>query len=73
MECPRHSHLVAAKRVLRYLKGASDYGVLFPKNEEQIEMELVGYSDSDWCGDKLDRRSTMGYVFEYLGAPRSKQ
>ena len=34
-------------------------------------IELTGYSDSDWCGDKNDRKSTAGYIFFYGGAPIS--
>jgi len=54
-----------------YLKGMLNYGVLFPNNGNSSTVELVGYSDSDWCGDKDERRSTMGYVFNFLGAPLS--
>lgn len=72
MSNPRQSHLMAAKRVLRYLKGTQGYGVLFPHQErEGTGLQLVAYSDSDWCGDLLDRRSTMGYVFLICGAPVS--
>lgn len=70
MDDPRHSHLVAAKRILRYLKGTIDFGILFPKRNQGVT-ELVGYSDSDWCGDRSDRRSTTGYLFKFLNAPIS--
>lgn len=53
MDDPRHSHLLAAERVLRYLKGTLDFGILFPK-KNQGTAELIGYSNSDWCGDKFD-------------------
>lgn len=33
MDDPRQSHLVAAKRIMRYLKGTLDYGILFPKED----------------------------------------
>lgn len=68
---PLKPHLIAAKRVLRYIKGTLNYGILFPTAENNSEIELVGYSDSDWCGDKADRRSTSGYVFKCQGAPIS--
>lgn len=35
------------------------------------ELKLVGYTDSDWGGDKETRRSTSGYVFTLAGAPVS--
>jgi hypothetical protein len=68
MNEPRKSHLIAAKRILRYVKGTVNYGVLFPKHEAKSAVKLVGYSDSDWCGDRIDRRSTSGYVFLLNGA-----
>jgi len=70
---PRQLHLIAAKRILRYLKGTAGVGILFPK--EKFDLRLVGYSNSnsDWCGDKDDRKSSIGYIFfleEHLRAPK---
>ncbi|RDX90273.1 Copia protein, partial [Mucuna pruriens] len=56
---------------LRYVQGTVDFGILFPKEEVAVEPKLVGYSGSDWCGDKQDRKSTVGYIFFYGGAPIS--
>ena len=58
--CAKHTsdHWTAIKRILRYLKGTHDYGLLYRKN---APVELTGYSDSDWTGDIGDRKS--GYVF----------
>ncbi|KAF2302128.1 hypothetical protein GH714_032881 [Hevea brasiliensis] len=44
MNSPSNSHFMVAKRVLKYLKGTSDYGVLYLKNEN---VKLEGYVDSD--------------------------
>jgi hypothetical protein len=52
---PRESHLKATKRILRYLKGTHDVGLWFPK---ESNFELIGYSDSDYGGCKIDRMST---------------
>jgi hypothetical protein len=49
MQKPKVSHLAAAKRILRYLKGTLDYGILFPATDEGKECKLVGYTDSSWC------------------------
>ncbi|XP_058776407.1 secreted RxLR effector protein 161-like [Vicia villosa] len=57
---PTTSHLVAAKRILRYVKGTRSYGIQYCKGQDG---DLVGYSDSDWSGDKDDRKSTAAYVF----------
>ena len=67
----KKSHLTVTKRILRYVKGTLEYGVLFPRKTDQRTMSLLGYSDSDWCGDKTDRRSTTWYLFKFLGAPIS--
>ncbi|XP_019445525.1 PREDICTED: uncharacterized protein LOC109349243 [Lupinus angustifolius] len=70
MANPNQSHMTAAKRIMRYLKGTLNYGIMFP-NQKENELQLVGFSDSDWCGDKEDRRSTSGYTFLVHGAPIS--
>jgi len=57
---PTTSHLVATKRILRYVKGTSNHGIQYSKNQSG---ELIGYSDSDWSGDKDDRKSIATYVF----------
>jgi len=41
MKDPKQSHLFATKRILRYLKGTSDYGVLFPKKRTNAELSCL--------------------------------
>jgi hypothetical protein len=60
MENPTEQHLLAAKRIFRYLKGTSDFGILYKKGARE---NLYGFSDSDYAGDQDDRKSTSGYVF----------
>ncbi|CAL5421106.1 unnamed protein product [Camellia sinensis] len=60
MECPTKTHLLAAKRIFRYLQGTKEFG-LFYKNGEKLG--LFGFTDSDYAGDSDDRKSTSGYVF----------
>ena len=69
MQKPKVSHLAAAKRILRYLKGTLDYGILFPAADKGKECKLVGYTNLSWCSDAEDRKSTAGYVFMLGGAP----
>ena len=57
---PTQQHWVAAKRILRYLKGTSNYGLSYKGDSGN---EVTGYSDADWAGDTGDRKSTSGYVF----------
>jgi hypothetical protein len=65
MHDPRKPHLIAAKRILRYLRGTLEHGLLFPNCTHGEGCALVGYSDSVWCGDIADRKSTSGYVFKF--------
>nr|KYP50512.1 Retrovirus-related Pol polyprotein from transposon TNT 1-94 [Cajanus cajan] len=60
MEKPRDSHWQAAKRILRYIKGTLTEGIFYDKD---IDVNLVGYIDSDWAGDIETRKSTSGYAF----------
>ncbi|KAG6508046.1 hypothetical protein ZIOFF_033401 [Zingiber officinale] len=62
MEEPVHSHWKALKRILRYIIGTVSLGLYYTN---AADYKLVGYSDSDWCGDLDDRKSTSGYVFFY--------
>ena len=60
---PKESHLVAVKRIFRYLKGTPNLGLWYPK---ESGFQLVGYSDSDYAGCKVDRKSTTGSC-QFLG------
>lgn len=55
MESPTTIHLKAAKGILRYIKGTINYGLFYPSGSN---LNLVGYSDSDWAGDSDGRKST---------------
>lgn len=66
---PGQEHWTAAKRVLRYIKGTVDFGIMYGK--KQAKTQLIGYTDADWAGDKNDRKSTSGYAFTYGGGPVS--
>ena len=57
---PTQSHLTAAKRILRYLKGTVYLGLSYKKCADG---NLIGYSDADWAGDMDDRHSTSGNLF----------
>jgi hypothetical protein len=52
---PRRVHLVAAKHVMRYLKGTLEFGLSYNGDHDFI---LSGYTDSDWTGNVFDRKST---------------
>ena len=57
---PGQKHWMAVKRILRYLKGASDYMLCY---QGKKDLRLIGYSDADWGGDVDQCKSTSGYAF----------
>ena len=60
MTDPRHVHLIAAKHILRYLKGTVDYGI---KYDVYQKINLEVYVDSDWESSAINRKSTSGCCF----------
>ncbi|GJU76690.1 hypothetical protein Tco_1273760 [Tanacetum coccineum] len=61
---PKVSHIHAVKRIFRYLKGQSKLGLWYPKDSP---FDLEAYSDSDYVGASLDRKSTTGGC-QFLGS-----
>jgi hypothetical protein len=64
MHDPRETHLVAAKRILRYLQGTISHGLVIPRS---APTQLTVYTDADWAGCPDTRRSTSGYAV-FLGS-----
>nr|KAJ0211503.1 hypothetical protein LSAT_V11C400213080 [Lactuca sativa] len=54
---PKESHLMAVKRIFRYLKGTQNLALWYPRDSA---FELFGYTDSDYAGCNLDKKSTSG-------------
>jgi hypothetical protein len=63
MHAPCEAHLVAAKRILRYLQGTLGHGLVIPRT---APTQLRVYTDADWAGCPDTRRSTSGYAV-FLG------
>lgn len=61
--CPHKEHMMAVKRVLRYLKGTTTFGIEYVADEPSLE----AYADADWAGCVVDRRSYTGYVILMSG------
>ncbi|KAJ4749927.1 Pol [Rhynchospora pubera] len=59
----KESHHKAVKRILRYVKGTQNLGLWYGR---QTELDLLGYTDADFAGDRMDRKSTSG-TCQFLG------
>ncbi|XP_047320449.1 uncharacterized mitochondrial protein AtMg00810-like [Impatiens glandulifera] len=60
---PRATHFFVVLRILRYIRGTLFHELNFAHSSP---LELRAYSNADWVGDSIDRRSTIGYCF-FLG------
>jgi hypothetical protein len=60
------------KRVMRFISATKDFGLHIEPDDpgnDKFKWNMVVYTDSDWAGDKEDRRSVSGYVIFVLGVP----
>ena len=64
VSAPRTLHLTAVLRIIRYLRGTIDRSMFFPSSST---LDLWAYSDADWAGCAVSRRSTTGYCV-FLGS-----
>ena len=68
-----NQHWMAAKHLLRYIRGTVNYCLTFISTKDT---SALGYADADWGGDLESRQSTTGYIFTLFGGPvawRSKR
>jgi hypothetical protein len=61
---PGMDHWKAAKKVMRYLKRTKDYMLTYRRSDQ---LEITGYSDSDFAGCQDSKRSTSGYIYMLAG------
>ncbi|KAL3619650.1 hypothetical protein CASFOL_034562 [Castilleja foliolosa] len=61
---PGMEHWKAAKRVLRYLQGTKDYMLTYRRSDQ---IEIVGYTNSDFAGCQDSKKSTSGYIYLLVG------
>lgn len=62
-----NSHWNAVKRIIRYLVGTVNYGILYESDINNLS--LLGFSDADFASDIETRRSTAGYLFKLAKGP----
>lgn len=58
MQSPKEEHQEAVYRILRYLKSSPGTGLFFKKGQDR---GIESFTDADWVGSTIDRRSTSGY------------
>ncbi|KAJ0169668.1 hypothetical protein K1T71_014853 [Dendrolimus kikuchii] len=66
LDKPTASLWKAGKRILRYIRGTQDKGLIYKKCDKYCK-QLIGYSDADWAADSTDRKSTSGCAVFYSG------
>ena len=72
--CPKESHLIAVKRIIRYLKGTIEMGLWYPKTGQ---FSMTSFSDADygvveWIGRVLVEHVNFSVIVLFHGLPRSK-
>jgi hypothetical protein len=82
MLAPTQMHMTAAEKVLRYLAGTKEVGLIFgSRNGSHVgdsrgrqlhgQVDMCAYSDADWANSKIDRKSVTGWVAKLNGDPIS--
>ena len=59
---PNKIHWNAVKRIIRYIKGTLNFGLIYKSNNDITKIQA--FSDADYAGDLTDRRSTTGYILK---------
>jgi hypothetical protein len=77
MQAPTRRHMLAAERVLRYLSGTRDLGLVFgsrngstvgdSRGRSNLQVDVCAYADADWANSKVDRKSVSGWVSKLNG------
>ena len=67
MHSPTEAQFAALKCILRYIKGTLSYGL----HIRDGPLHLIAFSDADWAGDTVDRRSTTGFCIFFGPNPVS--
>ncbi|KAG2767348.1 hypothetical protein Pcac1_g21368 [Phytophthora cactorum] len=65
---PSAKHVGTLQRVLKYLAGTVNYGIMYDRAKERpSSIVMERYCDSDWANDPETRNSTTGFVFVLAG------
>jgi len=64
METPKDTHWSGGKRIMRYIVGTTDCGIMYESTKKK---DLIGYTENDFSGSLNDRKSTFCFLF-HLGS-----
>ena len=65
---PHEIHWRESKRILNFFQGTRTHGIFY---KAKSNLDLIGFTDSDWVGDNTDQKYTSGYVFMLAEGPIS--
>ena len=68
MDQPHEIHGRVAKRILNFFQGTRTHGIFY---KAKSDLDLIGFTDSDWASDNTDQKYTSGYVFMLAEGPIS--
>lgn len=64
---PTQEHWTHVKRILRYLRGTTNHGLVYRRAESTVG-QLEGFADANWATDVNDRHSVSGYLLQVHGS-----
>ena len=68
MDQPHEIHWRVAKRILNFVQGTRTHGIFY---KAKSDLDLIGFTNSDWASDNTDQKSTLGYLFMLAEGPNS--
>ena len=66
MDQPHEIHWKETKRILKFVQGTKTHGIFY---KAKYDLDLIGFTNSDWEGDNTNQKSTLGYVFMLTEGP----
>ena len=70
MDQPHEIHWRETKRILNFVQGTRTHGIFY---KAKSDIDLIGFTNSDWAGDNTDRKSTSIYLFMLIKDQSSGQ
>ena len=66
MDKPHEIHWRESKRILNFVQGTRTHGIFY---KAKFDLDLIGFTNSDWAGDNTDQNFTSGHVFMFVEGP----